>query len=57
MNKFLTEVGKEVLGLEPDEMEKAVEFGDANGIWCDWSEADNAEIRSWYSAVLEAQNQ
>lgn len=58
MNKFLEKVGNEVLGLEPDEMAKVVKFADANGIWLDWSEADDAEIREWFATVmLESQDE
>lgn len=46
-------VGKDVLGLEPDEMEKVVDFADKNGIWLDWSEADNTDFREWFAMVLD----
>lgn len=54
MNKFLEEVGREVLGLYPEEMARLVEAGDNLGIWVDWSEADDEEIREWFAAVLAA---
>jgi len=52
MNKFQAMVGKEFLGLEPDEMEKVVEFADKNGIWLDWSEADEQDFKEWFATVM-----
>lgn len=52
MNKFQAMVGKEFLGLEPAEMERVVEFADKNGIWLDWSEADEQDFKEWFATVM-----
>jgi len=53
MNKYITQVGREVLFLEADEMEKLVNFADSKGIVLDWSEATDDDIREWFGAVMQ----
>ena len=51
MNKFQARIGKELFNLEAEEFADMIAFADRNGIFIDWSEADDDDLLNWGRTV------